>query len=117
MSNAGSFAPAVIRGRLVRRRKTFTWKSVRTATRSLPANRSWWTRRAASSVSRRNTPKRMRRLPPDSGCEYKDTSREETKIEDRGSGNADRGQRHCARGDPRSEERRVGKEGRSRWAE
>src|SRR5262245_55428978 len=102
MSNAGSFAPAVIRGRLVRRRKTFTWKSARTATRSSPANRSWLTRRAASSDSRRNTPKRTRRLPPDCGRRNKYTSREVMRIEDRGSRIEGRASRHAARGAPRS---------------
>src|SRR5262245_6673026 len=99
MWNAASFAPAVIRGRRVRRRKTFTWKSARIAIRSSLANRSWLTQRAASSVSRRNTPKRTRKLPPDRG----DKSREETRIEDRGSRIEDRGLkiedrrlRHCA---------------------
>src|SRR5262245_30725580 len=93
MSNAGSFAPAVIRGRLVRRRKTFTWKSARTATRSSPANRSWLRRRAASSDSRRNTPKRTRRLPPDCGREYskiRAARKRRSRIEDRGSRIEDR---------------------------
>src|SRR5215813_10452820 len=67
-----SFALAAIPGRRDRPRKTFTLKSARTAIRSSPASRSWLTLLVVSSVSRRNTPKRTRRLPPDCGSRIAD---------------------------------------------
>ena len=93
----GSFAPAVIRGRLVRRRKTFTWKSARRHP-FFTGKQARLTRRAVVERFQRKYGQKERegfRLTADADT-LRTAKKRRSRIEDRGLVE-DLGSRHCAR--------------------